>query len=161
MGQYSVLLQLITMGSGRLDSGFCCLKVALDTSSQIIAIFSLIIGLVGCILGIVDGYWASMISGILSILAGGFLFYGAYKKRYNFALFYLVVTFIRILLYIILVIAYFINYADTNISGYLTYGIIYILIAGLMIYFWVVVFSFYKHLKANTITTTVVHTLKV
>ena len=49
--QYSVLLHLITMGSGRLDSGFCCLKVALDTSSQIIAIFSLIIGLVGVILG--------------------------------------------------------------------------------------------------------------
>ena len=47
-------------------------------------------------------------------------------------MFYLVLTFIRILLYIILVIAYFINYADSGLSGYLTYGIIYILVAGKM-----------------------------
>ena len=39
------------MGLGRLDSGFCCLNVSLDVSSQIIAIFTIIIGFVGMIIG--------------------------------------------------------------------------------------------------------------
>ena len=37
------------MGFGDLESGFCCLNVALDVSAKIIGIISIILGMVGMI----------------------------------------------------------------------------------------------------------------
>merc|ERR1719288_594668 len=129
------------MGLGSLESGFCCLNVALDVSSKIIAIISIIFGIIGFILAIVLGAWLSIIGAILGISAGGLLFYGAHVRRPNFALFYLILTFINIIWYFILVILFF-------IAGGIAGGIIYMLIMGIVSYFWYVVFSFYNHMKA-------------
>ena len=79
-------------------------------------------------------------------------------------MFYLIITFIRIILFIILVIVYFINYADCKIPNNGHYkGLITSHLSALMSYFWYVVYCFYTQMKAGTITTTTttVHVVKV
>merc|ERR1712110_1258534 len=146
-------------------SGFISITMCgRDVCSQIIAIITSIIGIIALVLGILyidEGAWTLIISGILSILAGGFLSYAAYKKQANFALFYLVLTFIRIIWDIILVIIFFIAYARDGYSEYLVGGIFYLFITGLVISFWIVVLSFYRQLRAQTKSGAVVHTVNV
>ena len=137
----------------------CCCCVELRAGTIVIAILQIIQGVGG--LGAGQG-WSNIIGMIVAVAAGVCLLYGAIAYNPTATLVNLIFSMIGIVFCLIISIMAFSviaaiprdhPQADAATGGAIGTGVLFLIVAIVEIYLWICVYSFYKALKSESITT--------
>merc|ERR1712038_1543110 len=139
---------------GGISECMCC---SLETGCLIIAIMELILEVILFLIGCIEAEAASVIGGLLGIVAAGLLLWGTLQKKPTPVLAYLTIEGLSTIGYIMLFVvmqtvgAYRWRHGELCLPLVCAPIVVFIVVAaialGILLYLWIVVYSFYRQLK--------------
>jgi len=128
--------------------GKCCCCIDLRAGAIVIAVLNILAGL-GNFKNINE--WESIVAGIVGILAGACLLFGAIKYNQIGVIVHLVFSMIAIVMYVILGIIILVLALQHAVYYILAFMAAYFIAAMIQLYFWLCIYSFLQGLKSNEI----------